>query len=103
MPLNFQNRKKLMRHYEDHKNEFGGFATPEEYLKAANKFLTPPLEPPAKECESAEGTKDIIRYNLTTCEYGILDSERTYIVTYFSLAHRSPASRNDYIRGKCKP
>ena len=98
MPLKFQSKIKLLRHFRDHKLEFG-CTTPEEYLEVANKFLTSPLVSPAKECINIEG--DIMRYNLTTYELGILDIKRTYIVTYFSLSKRTNKSRLEYIRSRC--
>lgn len=77
----FANHKKLIKHFDKHKNEFNPpFANTQDYGQAAERFLTGLL--PVGTLEKIDSKSDIVRYNPTTEEYGVI-TKRGKIRTYF--------------------
>lgn len=54
-----------------------------DYLILADRFLGGPLPPGSHECQRPDG--DLVRYNPTTDEFGVLDTRTSSIRTYFRL------------------
>jgi hypothetical protein len=75
----FLNPRQLNRHYASHGAEFGA-NTATDYQALADMFLGATRVQPIEECVRGKG--DIVRFNPTTDEYGVLDSGGT-IRRYF--------------------
>lgn len=91
---------KLLQHFQDHGPEFGA-ATEVEYEELADRFLAGPRGLGTLECARVRG--DIVRFNPTTDEFGVISSDGI-IRTYFKpdpLIHRQ-ATNLDYYRAECR-
>lgn len=89
----------LNRHFHDHGADFAA-ATPQEYEGLADAFLGGPLTPTALSCARRRG--DIVRYDPTTQEFGVLSSTGV-IRTYFKPdpAIHGYATNYDYFLAEC--
>jgi hypothetical protein len=65
----FADESKLIAHFEDHAADFGA-STPAEYQHMADTFLTGPKTIGTHEL--VRGNGDIVRYNETTNEFGVV-------------------------------
>ena len=88
------------RHFDKHRLHFQ-VLTALEYEALADQFLGGPLPQSAFECERANG--DVVRYDPTTNEFGIL-CQHNCIVTYYKptgLDRRRYPTNYHYWRRQC--
>jgi hypothetical protein len=76
----FADSVKLQQHYADHGTDFGAKSAA-EYELQANRFLNDPKPPGVLE-KTRPGSGDIVRYNPTTQEFGVVKPDGT-IRTYY--------------------
>jgi pyocin large subunit-like protein len=97
VPLIFASQTKRREHFGKHGAEFG--ATNEvDYERLADAFLTAPKTPEIWECRRPR-ENDVIRYNHTTNEFGVLSSVGR-IRTYFKpdvAEHTLPRNLDYYL------
>lgn len=73
-------------------------ATENEYEDLADEFLGHPIASPCLECTRYCG--DIVRYNLSTGEFGVLGMNGT-ILTYYLLDPLNKAANMNYFNTNC--
>ena len=83
-----------LNHLDRHRLEYP-WADQYDYEKCADEFLTRELTPQMLECTRKNG--DRIRYDTSTCEFGIV-SAAGYIVTYFYRRNRG----REYFERECR-
>ncbi len=86
---------KRLDHFDKHRLEHP-WVDQFEYEEDADEFLTKPLAAPVQECVRKKD-RAIIRFDPTTCEFGILDTFG-YIVTYYYRRKNGAA----YFADQCK-
>ena len=97
----FSDHYELMEHYSNHFEEFGRPGmSPREYEEMADEFLGRPLPSGCLEHRRSRG--DIVRYDPSTNEFGIL-SAAGFVRTYFKPdpAEHKHATNLDYFRTEC--
>ncbi len=72
------NKEVLNKHYMDHNKDFG-FNTAKEYEKAGIAFMNAPFD---KDTEEMLRFDRIMRYNKSMMEFGIVDRNEQYLITY---------------------
>jgi filamentous hemagglutinin len=97
------NPSDLADHFKKHvtlRNEFSA-ATMYDYQSLADQFMSAPRSPTVHECVRAGG--DIVRYDSSTEEFGILDKDGV-IRSYFKPdpARHGEATNLDYWKKECK-
>lgn len=95
----FVNPRKLADHYKLHGSDFGA-TTPAGYEALADAFLGGPKTATTLECIRGQG--DIVRFDPTTDEYGVLAANGE-IRTYFKpqpAEHGHPINL-DYFHAEC--
>ncbi len=75
----FGNNAKLQDHFKRHGSDFGATTAP-QYQRQADGFLTDPL--PSGVLEKTRANGDVVRFNPTTDEFGVVSSTGT-LRTYY--------------------
>ena len=73
------NVRQLRLHYAEHGTDLGAISA-SQYEQLADEFLGGAKRQDVEECKRSRG--DVIRFDLSTNEYGVLDGNRV-IRTYF--------------------
>jgi len=97
LTMGFEDDYARESHWSDHSSDFGNISDV-EYEKLADDFFGRPKTKAIMECFRSSG--DLVRYDSTTNEIGILRSDRV-IRTYYKPKFCWQLTAAERLRGKC--
>ena len=94
----FETSAKLTDHFDRH-HSLLGIGSEAEYLTRADEFLGAARPPDVLECVKRDG--DILRFRISTQEYGVLRPDRIIRTYHIRNGAGNPKRNKAWFLGKC--